>query len=76
MIRSTPLWMAFGLEEIIPIEIQIPSLRVQVTKRLDEEQSERIRKPQLLEFEESRLQSMCHFEHKQRKTKAFVDRHK
>ena len=53
MIRSTPLLMAFGLEEVMPIEFQIPSLRVQMAKRLDEEQSERIWKEKLLELEES-----------------------
>ena len=55
------------------IEFQIPSLRVQVAKQLDEEQSEKIWKEQLLALEESRLQSMWHLEHKQRKTYNFVD---
>ena len=38
MIRSTPFRLAFGLEEVMPIEFQIPSLRVQVAKWQDEEQ--------------------------------------
>ena len=46
-----------------------------MAERLDEEQSEKIWKEQLLALEESRLQSMWHLEHKQMKTKAFVDRH-
>ena len=29
--------MAFGLEVVMPIEFQVPALRVQVTDRLDEE---------------------------------------
>ena len=42
MIRSTPFRMPFELEVVMPIQFQIPSLRVQVAERLDEEQSERI----------------------------------
>ena len=68
--------MAFSLEAVIPIEFQIPSLRVQVSEHLDEEQSEQVRKEQLLKLEESWLQAMSHSEQKQRKTKAFVDRHR
>ena len=37
MVRSVPFRMAFGLEAITPIKFQIPSLRVQVIERLDEE---------------------------------------
>ena len=40
------------------------TFRVQVTERLDEEQSEWIRNEQLLLLEESRLQAMCHLEQK------------
>ena len=55
MIRSTPFWMEFGLEAVMSIEFQIPSLRVQVTEPLDEEQLEQVWKEQLLTWEESRL---------------------
>ena len=37
VIKSTPFRMAFGLEVVMPIEFQVPALRVQVTDRLDEE---------------------------------------
>ena len=52
------------------------SLRVQVTKRLDEEQSEQIRKEQLLNLEEDRLQAMWYLEQKQRRTKELVYQHR
>ena len=68
--------MDFGLEAVMPIEFQVPILRVQVTERLDDEQSERVRKEQLLVLEESRLRAMCALEQKQRQTMAFVDRHR
>ena len=54
--------MAFDLEAVMPIEFQISRLRVQVTKRVNEEQLEQIRKEQLLTVEESRLQSTWHLE--------------
>ena len=47
--------MAFGLEAVMPIEFQILSLCVQVTERLDEEQSEHIWKEQLLNLDEDGL---------------------
>ena len=36
----------------MPIEFQIPTLRVQATEKLDELESEQIRKEKLLELEE------------------------
>ena len=46
----------------MPIEFQVLTLQVQVTERLDEEQSEQVQKEQLLVLEESRLQVMCALE--------------
>ena len=60
MIRSTPFRMAFVLEVVMLVEFQIPIWRVQVTKWLDEELLEQIRKEQLLNLEESQLQAMWH----------------
>ena len=34
--------MAFGLEAVMPIEFQVPTLWVQVTERLDEVKSEQV----------------------------------
>ena len=47
-IQSTPFRMAFGLEAVMPIEFQVPSLRVQVKERLPEAQSEQYRLEKLL----------------------------
>ena len=60
----------------MPIEFQIPTLRVQATEKLDELQSEQSRKITLLKLEEERVQAMAALEQKQRQTKAFVDRHR
>ena len=75
-IKSTPFQMAFGLEAIMPVEFQILTLRIQATEKLNELQSEQIRKEALLLLEEERIQAMSALEHKQRQTKAFVNRHR
>ena len=60
----------------MPIEFQIPTLRVQATKDLDELKSEQSRKIALLKLEEERVEAMATLEQKQRQTKAFVDLHR
>ena len=54
-IKSTPFRMAFGLEAIMPVEFQILTLRIQATEKLNELQSEQIRKEALLLLEEERI---------------------
>ena len=54
--------MAFGLEAVMPIEFQVPSLRVQVKERLPEAQSEQYRLEQLLELGEHRVANMAQHE--------------
>jgi hypothetical protein len=75
-IRTTPFRLAFGLEAVMPVEFQIPSLRIQVKERLGEKESERIRLETLLELEENRIASLLQLELEQRRRKAFVDRHR
>ena len=75
-IKSTPFRMAFGLEVVMPIKFQVPTLRIQATERLDELQSEQIQKEALMMLEESRIQAMIDLERKQRQTKAFVEHHR
>ena len=59
----------------MPIEFQVPSLRLQIRDRLPESESEHNRLLQLLELGENRIHSMSQLEHGQRRRKAFVDRH-
>ena len=59
----------------MPIEFQVPSLRVQVKERLPESQSEQYRLEQLLELGEHRVASMAQLEERRRQRKAFVDSH-
>ena len=43
----------------MPVEFQVPSLRIQILERLPEEQSEHARLQQLLELDEIRVRSMA-----------------
>ena len=74
-IHPTPFRMAFGLEAVMLIEFQAPSLRVQVKERLRESQSEQYQLEHLLELGEHRVASMAQLEERRRQRKAFVDSH-
>ena len=74
-IQSTPFRPAFGLEVVMPIEFQDPSLRLQVVEQLNEDESEQHRLRKLVELEEARLHNLWQLKHDQRRRKAFVDRH-
>ena len=66
-IQSTPFRLAFGLEAVMPVEFQVPSLRIQIQDRLVEGQSEQLRLQQLLELGEARVRSMAILEQEQRR---------
>ena len=61
-IQSTPFRMTFGLEAVMPIKFQVPSLRVQIKERLPEAQLEKYRLKQLLELGEHRVANMAQHE--------------
>ena len=58
-IQSTSFRLAFGLEAVMPVMFQVPSLRIQVWDRLPEDKSEQIRLQQLLELGETRLRNIA-----------------
>ena len=58
----------------MPMEFQIPSLRIQVRERLSEKELEKIRLETLCELEEHQIASLLQLELEQRRRKAFVDR--
>ena len=59
-IGLTRFRLAFGLEAVMPIEFQVPSLRLQIAKRLPESESENQHLVQLLELGEQRIISLVH----------------
>ena len=74
--QSTPFRLAFGLEVVMPVEFQVPSLRIQVRERLPKGKSKQIQLQHLLELGKNRVRSMAILEQEQRRRKAFVDRHR
>ena len=75
-VQATPFRLAYGLEAVMPVEFQIPSLRIQVRERMTEGASEQIRLQQLLALGETRVNSLAALELDQQRRKAFVDRHR
>ena len=60
----------------MPVEFQVPSLRIQIREQLPEEQSEHARLQELVELGEIWVRSMAILEQERRRRKAFVDRHR
>ena len=60
----------------MPMEFQIPNLKIQVQERLSEKESEIIRLATLCELEEHRITSLLQLDLEQCRHKAFVDWHR
>ena len=60
----------------MPVEFQIPSLRIQVRERMTKGASEQIHLQQLLALGETRVNNLAALELDQQCRKAFVDRHR
>jgi hypothetical protein len=58
----------------MPLEVIVPSLRIQTKYRMNESDSEQRRVERLLELEEDRIRSMSALKHEQQLRKVFVDR--
>ncbi|XP_030453603.2 uncharacterized protein LOC115675132 [Syzygium oleosum] len=57
---ATPFSLVYGMEEVLPVEVEIPSLRVLSQAKLDEAEWVRQRHEQLNMIDGSRLQAICH----------------
>ena len=64
-LQSTPFRLGYGLEAVMLIEFQVPSLRIQIRERVNKSQSEQIRMQRLLELGEARVRSMAVLEQEQ-----------
>ena len=56
----TPFSLVYGMEAILPIEVEIPSLRVLMEAKLEEAKWVQARYKQLNSIEEKRLKALCH----------------
>ena len=68
----SPYTLTYGMEAVIPIEIEIPSLRVLLDTKLVEDEWVKTRYDQLNLIDEKRLTALCHGQAYQRRMiKAF-----
>ena len=70
--RETPLSLVYGMEVVLPIEVQIPSLGIIKDARLNEDDWIQTRLDQLNLIDEKRLPAVCHGQmYQKRMIKAF-----
>ena len=56
---ATPYSLVYGLEAVIPVEVEIPSLRIRMEFELEEAEWVRERHEQLCLIDEKRLTALC-----------------
>ena len=59
-IKATPYSLVYGMEAVLPIEVEIPSLRVLREVELEEVEWVQARYEQLNLIEEKRMKAICH----------------
>lgn len=75
--RATPFSLVHGIEAVLPIEFEVPSLRIAIDARLTESQSLKARLVELEALDEGRRRAAQHIEAIQRRRKVLFDkRHK
>jgi hypothetical protein len=72
--RATPFALMYGVEAILPIKFEVPSLRVAINERLDTSKSLKDRLERLEALSEARRFSAQHVETIQRRRKVAFDR--
>ncbi|KAI5443595.1 hypothetical protein KIW84_012297 [Lathyrus oleraceus] len=71
---ATPFSLVYGMEAVLPVEVQIPSLRVLMDVKLQEAEWVRTRYEELSLIEEKRLATICHGQLYQQRMKCAFDR--
>ncbi len=71
--RTTPFSLVFGVEAILPMEFEVPSLRIAIDERLDDSQSLKDRLERLEGLSEARRLAAQHVETTQRQRKVYFD---
>lgn len=71
---ATPFSLVYGMEAVLPVEVEIPSLRVLMDVKLDEVEWVQTRFDQLNLIDEKRLASICHGQLYQKKMKKAFDK--
>ncbi|KAI5435077.1 hypothetical protein KIW84_021779 [Lathyrus oleraceus] len=69
---ATPFSLVYGMEAVLPVEVQIPSLRIAKDAGLDEDEWIQTRLDQINLIDEKRLAAVCHRQiYQKRMTQAF-----
>jgi len=55
--KATPFSLVYGCEAVLPLEIQIPSLRVTLTTKMTDEEKHRLRLQELEALDDKHLQA-------------------
>ena len=71
---ATPFSLVYGMEAVLPVEVEIPSLRIMAGARLDEAEWVYNRFDQLNLINEKRLTAICHGQLYQRRMKKAFDK--
>ncbi|XP_061945039.1 uncharacterized protein LOC133669048 [Populus nigra] len=71
---ATPYSLVFGMEAVMPLEVEIPSLRVLMESELEEAEWAKVRYEQLNMISEKRLAAICHHQLYQRRMAKAYDR--
>ena len=71
--KATPFQLVYGLEAMLPIEVELPSLRVAISERLDDQASLRERLDTLERLDEIRSQAFMNMEAIQKQRKSYYD---
>ncbi|KAM1676272.1 hypothetical protein ACFX2K_042116 [Malus domestica] len=70
--QATPYSLVYGVEAVLPLESQIPSLRMAIQEGLTEEENAKLRLQELEALDEKRLEAQQHLEcYQARLSKAF-----
>jgi len=72
--RATQFSMVYGMEAVLPFEVEIPSLRVLMETQLEEAEWVQARYDQLNLIDEKRLAAVCHGQSYQRRMKKAFDK--
>nr|KYP55029.1 hypothetical protein KK1_001233 [Cajanus cajan] len=71
---ATPFSLVYGMEAVLPVEVEIPSLRLLMEAKLPEAEWVHTRFDQLNLIEEKRLGAICHGQTYQRRIKRAFDK--
>lgn len=71
--NATPFQLVYGTEAILPIELEMPSLRIAVAERLGDTESLRHRLLELERLDETRAQAFLSMEVIQKRRKSYYD---